>query len=142
MITHFLYQQGEWEGSGRVTFSASPEVLPFTTHWTISNLGGQRFRAVQKVTIADQHAQTNVFTVTERGSGEFQLFLENETLGVFSGEGISDEKQLAWEFTHHGSLEGMEVYDTTKDGEYAFRAEYSSDGEYSTIIHGTMTRVS
>jgi hypothetical protein len=138
--THFLFQEGEWKGTGRVTFSVSPEVLQFITKWTVTSLGNQRFRAVQKVEIPGQEMQTNVFTITKQPSGEFQLFLENEVIGVFSGEGVSDDKRVAWEFTHHGTLEGMEVYEKTSDNEYSFRAEYIGGDDYSTSIHGTISK--
>ena len=138
---HFLFQNGEWEGTGRVTFSASPTVLPFTTHWTVSDLGGRRFRAIQTVQIPDQQLQTNVFTITDLSPGEFQVFLENETLGVFSGEGIWDDVRVAWEFAHSGALEGIEIYEKTNETEYSFRAEYGTGDDYSTVIHGTLSKV-
>ena len=123
-----------------MTFSISPEVLQFTTTWSVTSLGDQRFRAVQRVEIPGQEAQTNVFTITKQPSGEFQLFLENEVIGVFSGEGVSDDKRVAWEFTHHGTLEGMEVYEKTADNEYSFRAEYIGGDECSTTIHGMISK--
>lgn len=118
----------------------SPEVLQFTTHWEVSLLGDQRFRAVQRVEIPGQEVQTNVFTITKQPSGDFQLFLENEVIGVFSGEGVSDEKQVAWEFTHYGALEGMEVYEKNSENEYAFHGEYTGGDDYSTSIHGTISK--
>lgn len=141
MNKHFLFQEGEWTGTGRATFSANSQVLPFTTSWVVTGLGGDRYRAVQKVDIVNQGIQTNVFTVTVHPSGEFDLFLENEVLGVFSGVGISDPQQLAWEFAHHGSLEGMEVYDKTNENEYTFRAEYAGAGDFGATVHGTISRV-
>jgi hypothetical protein len=118
----------------------SPEVLQFTTKWVVTLLGEHRFRAVQRVEIPGQESQTNVFTITKQPSGDFQLFLENEMIGVFSGDGVSDEGKVAWEFTHHGTLEGMEVYEKTADNEYAFRAEYIGGDECSTSIHGTIVK--
>ena len=141
MNKHFLFQEGKWAGTGRATFSASSQVLPFTTSWVVTGLGGDRYRAVQKVDIADQGVQTNVFTVTLHPSGDFDLFLENEVLGVFSGTGICDPEQVAWEFAHHGSLEGMEVYDKTADNEYSFRAEYVGADNCGATIHGMISRV-
>ena len=140
MTTHFLFHEGEWTGTGRVTFSISPEVLQFTTRWVVTSLADHRFRAVQRVEIPGQEIQTNVFTITPQPGGEFHLYLENEVIGVFSGEGVSDEKQVAWEFTHHGTLEGMEVYEKTSDTAYAFRAEYVGGDDCSTSIHGTISR--
>ena len=137
---HFLFSEGEWEGSGHVTFSASPEVIPFTTKWVVTDLGGRQFRAIQKVCIPDLDGQTNTLTVTDCGLGKFQVFLENETLGVFSGNGVWDEGHVAWEFAHSGALEGIEVYEKMSDDEYSFRAEYTSGGEYSTFIRGTLSR--
>lgn len=140
MTTHFLFHEGEWTGTGRVTFSVSPEVLQFTTKWVVTSLGEQRFRAVQRVEIPGQEVQTNVFTITQQPLGEFQLFLENEVIGIFSGEGVCDDEQVAWEFTHHGTLEGMEVYEKTADNEYDFHAEYIGGDDSSTSIHGTIAK--
>jgi hypothetical protein len=96
---------------------------------------------VQKVDIPDQNAQTNVFTITERTPGEFQVFLENDSLGVFSGDGVCDDHQIAWEFAHYGALEGLEVYEKTGEDEYSFRAEYTGGDEYTTVVHGVLTKV-
>ena len=141
MNKHFLFQEGKWAGTGRATFSASSQVLPFTTSWVITGLGEERYRAVQKVDIANQGVQTNVFTVTLHPSGDFDLFLENEVLGVFSGTGICDAEQLAWEFAHHGSLEGMESYKKTNEEEYSFCAEYVGADDLGATIHGTILKL-
>jgi hypothetical protein len=133
-MSHFLFEEGTWAGKGELTFSAGQEVIEFATTWDISSVGEQQFRAVQAVLIDGQDPMTNVFTVTRQPSGDFQLFLENKSLGMFSGQGISDDKQLAWEFTHYGALEGMEVYERSAKKEYKFRAEYlGGDGVYTSI---------
>jgi hypothetical protein len=100
-----------------------------------------RFRAVQHVEIIGQDSMVNVFTVTKQPQGDFQVFLENESLGIFSGNGVSDEKNIAWEFAHYGSLEGMEVYEFKKENEYVFRGEYLATNGDTTMIRGTLVRV-
>lgn len=137
MNNHFLFNEGEWVGKGAITFALSPDEIPFDIRWNISAIDAERYRAVQRVEMEDQDTMVNVFTVTQQPSGEFQLFLENEVLGVFSGEGICDMKKLAWEFSHPG-LEGMEVYEKNSDKGYSFLAEYLGNDGMPTTVKGEM----
>lgn len=138
---HFLFQEGTWEGTGRVSVSGRVDPLLFTTRWMVTGLGKDRFRAVQTVSLPDHATETNVFTVTKHPTGEFDLLLENEVLGIFSGQGVCDAGQLAWEFTHYGALEGLEVYNKGSETEYAFRAEYVGADDLATTVRGTLTKV-
>jgi len=138
---HFLFKEGEWVGEGHLAFSLVPDEVPFNISWSVAALDGERYRAVQKVEMEDQDTMVNVFTLTKQSSGEFVLFLENEVLGVFSGEGIRDDRLLAWEFAHYGVLEGLEVYEKKKDDEYRFHAEYLSNEGATTRVEGTLSQV-
>jgi hypothetical protein len=137
-MTHFLFQEGEWSGHGNVFFATNPEVLSFNTTWSVSSLDKRRFRAVQTVRVDDHDPMINTFTITKEPSGDFQVYLENESIGVFSGHGVSDERRVAWEFTHYGALEGMEVYEQTHDNVYDFHAEYLGEKGTCTTIRGTI----
>jgi len=138
---HFLFNEGTWTGEGKILFSLTPDEVPFQIHWDIAAIDPQRFRAVQRVEMVDQETMINVFTITRQQSGEFQLFLENEVLGVFSGEGVSDERKLAWEFAHYGVLEGLEVYERKSDQEYDFHAEYLGNDGLATTVEGSISPV-
>ncbi len=141
MTHHFLFHEGQWVGSGEVEVPLSSESIQFQTKWTVSPLDEQRFRAIQHVEIIGQESMVNTFTITKKLEGEFHVFLENESLGVFSGDGVSDENQLAWEFAHYGSLEGMEVYERTKEDAYSFRGEYLASNGDTTTIRGSMVKM-
>ena len=135
-MTHFLFQEGEWIGDGQVFFSTNPEVLCFNTTWSVSSLDKRRFRAVQTVRVDDREPMINVFTITKEPAGDFQVYLENDSIGVFSGRGVVDESTVAWEFAHYGSLEGMEIYEQAEEQGYNFHAEYLGEKGLSTTIRG------
>lgn len=138
MTTHFLFQEGVWEGSGEITIPLADGPLPLHVRWTISALDDDRFQAVQYVTVDGHEPMSNTFTVGKVAGGEFQLFLENENIGMFSGEGISDEHKIAWEFSHKGGLEGFEVYERKEKGSYIFKAKYLCGDGLSTVISGDL----
>ena len=142
MTMHFLFHDGFWEGSGQITVPLAVEPLPLVVNWTVTPLDGERFRAVQEVTVEGQDPMRNSFTVKRISEGEFQVFLENEVIGTFSGTGVADEKKVAWEFAHKGALEGMEIYELVKQGEYSFHAEYLGGDGFSTTISGTIAEKS
>lgn len=142
MSNHFLFSEGEWTGKGKIFFSLTPDEVPFQIHWDVVPIDLERFRAVQRVEMVDQETMINVFTITRQPSGEFQLFLENEVLGVFSGDGVSDERKLAWEFAHYGILEGVEVYEKKDDQQYNFHAEYLGNDGLATTVEGTISSAS
>ena len=139
MNNHFLFHEGTWTGEGKIFFSLTPDEVPFQIHWDIAAVDSQRFRAVQRVEMDDQDTMINVFTITSQPSGDFKLFLENEVLGVFSGEGVSDDRKLAWEFAHYGVLEGMEIYERKSEQEYGFHAEYLGNDGFATTVEGTIS---
>ena len=80
----------------------------------------------------------NTYVITPKTEGEFELLLENNELGVFSGIWVYDPSQIAWEFKHFGTLEGLEVYQKLSDNQYHFTAEYRGGDGYSTKIEGSM----
>lgn len=139
MSTHFLFQEGEWIGQGRICFTVNPEEIPFDIHWTVASIDKNRFRAVQRVEMEDQDPIINIFTITRQPAGQFQLYLENEILGVFSGDGLYDTC-VAWEFAHYGVLEGLEVYEKRNEDDYSFRAEYLGNDGTVTTVRGAMSK--
>jgi hypothetical protein len=139
-MSHFLTQPGEWTGSGLITFSKLQNKLPFDVLWSISKLDENRTRATQKIVLEKEDPTTNVYIVTPKNDGDFEILLENEDLGIFSGKGVSDLKQIAWEFAHFGSLEGLEVYRKESDERYEFTAEYTGGDGDATKIEGTLQK--
>lgn len=141
MRTHFLFKEGTWEGSGHITLPMTDDPFPLTVRWTISPLDEERFRAVQRVEVENHDPMVNTFTVIKPSEGDFQLFLENESIGMFAGDGVSDDTKLAWEFSHKGALEGFEVYELKGDDQYSFRAEYLGGDGFATVVSGNLVAV-
>jgi hypothetical protein len=140
LTKHFLFQPGIWQGSGQITIPLSETPFPLVVSWTVTSLGDGRFRAVQRVEVEDHDPMVNTFTVGSAAEGEFQIYLENETIGMFSGSGVSDNHRLAWEFTHKNLLEGYEVYERTDGDKYSFRAEYLGGEGFATVVSGTIMK--
>ena len=140
MTVHFLFKEGLWEGSGEITIPLSEKPYPLIVRWDITPLSDGRFRAVQRVEVESHDPMVNTFTVGSSAEGEFQIFLENETIGMFSGTGVTDHDKVAWEFTHEGMLEGYEVYERKTEDEYSFRAEYLGGEGFATVVSGTIMK--
>lgn len=136
---HFLFTAGSWKGTGSVMFSHSPEVLTFTTKWTISG-NDRHFDARQEVVIEDLMPMVNSYVIDVPIHEKFTLNLTNEVVGTFSGHGVFNERKIAWEFTHPGLFDGFEVYERVSDTEYLFHAEYTGGDGYINKIYGSMKK--
>ncbi len=136
MSTHFLFQPGEWLGTGQVSFSMSPDVLHFRTKWVVREGENSSFQCTQIVEIVGGDRIVNDFAIKPQDSSAFEIVLENELLGTFSGTGVIEERTIAWEFREKGAFEGYEVYRRTDDTEYTMHAEYLSSDQMRTMIRG------
>ena len=136
MSTHFLFQPGEWLGTGQVSFSMSPDVLHFRTKWVVTQTENTHFHCTQIVEIVGGDRIVNDFLIKPRTSDTFEIVLENELLGTFSGTGVIEDRTIAWEFREKGAFEGYEVYRRTEDLEYTMHAEYLSSDQMRTMIRG------
>jgi hypothetical protein len=135
MPAQFLFEPGVWLGAGQVTFSISPDLLYYRTKWSIVEGQLGRLQCTQTVEIVGGDQMINVFSVIRKDQNSFDITLENELLGIFSGQGVLEKELIAWEFREPGKLEGYEVYERTSEEEYSMRAEYisSSDGARTKI---------
>jgi hypothetical protein len=136
MNSHFIFAPGEWLGTGQVTFTMSPDLLYFRTKWSCFQPDEESFVCTQRVEIIGGDTMINVFTVKKKNPTSFDIVLQNETLGVFSGTGVIEENLVAWEFRSVGTFEGYEVYEKQHDEEYAMHAEYLSGDGARTRISG------
>jgi hypothetical protein len=140
MLNHqFIFTPGRWVGSGKISFSASPEHIRFHTSWVIEEANDMGIKALQHVEMigADQVVNNHV-RIYDAKANKFKIELENELFGMVFGTGIVDEKTIAWEF-HSASgntVEGFEVYELQENGDYMLHAEYSSQDLFRTIIEG------
>ncbi len=144
IFSHFLFVPGTWQGSGTISFSMSPDVLRFTTSWTISQVSESVFQAVQVVDIIDSHTMKNVFTIGYTvGSSDFTVILDNDVIGSHQGKGIYDDTKITWEFRHPGLLEGIETYEKVleqgnENALYRFHSEYNGGDGFMTVIQGNL----
>jgi len=137
MDPHFLFSEGRWLGAGQVTFSISPDLLYFRTCWDVSEKGANKlFQCIQRVEIVGGDQMMNLFTVSNIEDQAFDISLQNEILGTFTGTGVIEKDLVAWEFREPGQLEGYEVYEQSALDEYSMHAEYISSDGARTMIRG------
>ncbi len=134
----FLFSSGTWIGEGKISFTASPEVLSFFTKWT--SKPGERdgdVRCTQQVEMSgvDDHV-VNQFRFFDIRQNSFSVELSNELVGIVRGKGVISEKEIAWEFRGHPSFEGFEVYRLKDNGDWTVHAEFASPDQFRTIIEG------
>ncbi len=138
----FIFTPGKWIGEGKISFSASPEILRFYTRWDISEAVKEGVlheitckQVVEMQGAAEEHIH-NLFTVSQVDDKSFVLELENELIGVIQGTGVMNQKKIAWEFRGHPTFEGFEVYELQDNGDYLFHAEYVSPDQFRSVIDG------
>ncbi len=135
----FIFQPGHWLGEGKIKLSMMDESLSFYTRWKIpeSDKGGN-LECVQEIQVAGlSDLMLNEFVFSDISSGNFNIELENQSLGRVIGSGIKSEEVIAWEFRmpEHG-FEGFEFYERTQEDEYVMHAEYATNDDFRTVIHG------
>ena len=138
MSKHFLFAPGNWLGTGQVSFSISPELLYYRTKWSSVRPDEDTLQCTQTVEIIGGDSMVNIFTIRPLNKNSFDIVLQNEILGVFSGTGVIEEHLVAWEFRNKGSFEGYEVYEKVHPDEYAMHAEYLSGDGARTRISGKL----
>lgn len=136
----FIFSPGIWVGEGKITFSASSEVINFFTRWETSSKESEMF-STQQVQMQDiEDKVINYFRFFDIAKTSFSVELENDLVGSVIGKGIISANELAWEFRGHASFEGFEVYCLKKEGDYSVHAEFSSPEQFRTIIEGRVWR--
>ena len=136
MSKHFLFEPGNWLGTGQVTFSFSPDLLYFRTKWSTAQPDDATYQCTQTVEIIGGDRMVNIFVIRLTAENAFDIILQNELLGVFNGTGVVEPNLVAWEFRHPGTLEGFEVYERLQEQEYAMHAEYLASDGSRTMIRG------
>ena len=137
----FILHPGRWVGEGTVSFSASPDQLFFVTTWNVKPADEEGIQCEQEVKMEGaEEASINHFLIGNLTKTAFDISLENEAMGQVEGAGVIDERTIAWEFQGKVAVQGYEVYERHKDGEYSFHAEYSSPDHLRTIIDGRIRK--
>lgn len=148
MLSHqFIFSPGEWLGQGKVSFSASPEILKFYTKWIISPIVNGQILCTQQVEkVGIDEPITNAYCISHIEESSFKIALENNVVGLVHGVGAISPTTIAWEFhdrvAFNGSegFEGTEIYLLKPNGEYTLYAEYFIDKEIRTFIDGRIWR--
>jgi hypothetical protein len=133
----FIFQEGIWIGEGKVSFSTSPEHIHFYTKWVIKKNEKNEIHCQQQVEMrGGGDSVFNNFTFSDIKDTSFAVVLENDILGQALGQGVIDERSIAWEFRQHSDFEGFEVYELQENGDFLLHAEYISTDQHRTTIDG------
>lgn len=138
----FIFSSGLWVGEGKITFTASPEVLTFFTRWETKD-GIREHEMISHQQVEMQGVDDKVlnrfrfFDINPKGFG---VELENDLVGCVRGKGVIAAKEVAWEFRGHKNFEGFEVYRLKDNGDYVVHAEFASPDQFRTIIDGRIWR--
>lgn len=139
----FIFHPGTWLGQGTLSFSYSPEQIPFYAKWIIDSPVEGVIRALQQVVKqGEKEPILNTFLFSPLDDKTFSVVLNTELIGSVRGEGKIEHHIIAWEFQRsviaEGTeiFEGFEVYELQDSGEYRFHAEYSSTEQFRTIVDG------
>ena len=139
--THpFIFKPGNWLGEGTITLSMLADKLSFFTRWSIPppDKGG-RIESVQEIQISGfSDVMLNQFSFYEIASKNFTIELENQSLGKVVGQGLVNSEVVGWEFRlPQLGFEGFEFYELTSDqNTYHMHAEYATNDDQRTVIHG------
>lgn len=143
----FIFSPGVWIGEGFLTFKGSSEKIKFYTKWTIkvallpevSLTTTATMECCQQVELQGIPEQmTNYLTFSHLSESGFAVCLENQLFGKISGKGIQDNVMIAWEFHDQPPCDGFETYTLQPNGDYFFKAEYSTPGQHRTYIEGRL----
>lgn len=134
----FIFDSGIWLGKGTISLINSTSYIDFFTKWEITEKKEGVYEAIQIVEIMEEEHLINRYLFNEISPQIFHLTLENELIGKINGTGFYNEQVIKWEFKERESLDGHELYELQKSGEYRFNAEFGSEANYGTVIKGTI----
>ncbi len=126
-----------------MTLSTGDESLPFYTRWKVPKDNNGRIESVQEIQISGlsdvMHNQFAFYAIKRK---KFSIELENQSLGKVVGEGIVNDKFIGWEFRlDHLGFEGFEFYEKSENLDtYLMHAEYATNDDFRTVIHGKIWR--
>jgi hypothetical protein len=137
----FLLQPHGWLGEGRIKLNMVDEELFFFTRWVVNprNESGE-IECLQEIQVKGMSdIMHNQFMIKNLSPGTFLIELENQALGKVQGDGVINDKVIAWEFRIKDlGFEGFEFYEKQPDNSYLMRAEYATSDQFRTIISGKL----
>jgi hypothetical protein len=137
----FILKPGFWAGEGKIILSMVEEFLPFHTTWHISpkdNSG--KIQCVQDIQIQGfSEMMRNDLLFSDFTGNHFCIEMQNPNIGHIIGQGVVDDKIIAWEFRENDlHFEGFESYKQLDDGSYQMHGEYISADQFRTQIEGAL----
>lgn len=135
----FLFKPGIWLGEGTIQLNLSREPLSFHTRWEVADQKGKNTPCTQVVEVGGlSEKMHNTFQIEIEEGGALKVHLANETIGEVMGQGVFDERLIAWEYgrSNSGDFEGYEVFEAQEDGSYKFHSEFMSQDQLRSNIAG------
>lgn len=140
MFQHsFITSPGSWVGEGKIVLNMVEEDLIFYTVWNIldKDFSGM-VTSVQNIQIQGlSEGIQNEMRFFDFSKERFSIEMQNQNIGKILGQGIFDEKMIAWEFRGNDmKFEGYESYCLQDDGTYKLKGEYISSDQFRTQVEG------
>ncbi|MCK4934971.1 MAG: hypothetical protein KAR79_05230 [Simkaniaceae bacterium] len=135
----FIFKPGVWLGEGKIKLSMVQEKLSFHTKWKIMPQDDTGYiECLQEIHISGiSDVMINQFILYDILQKDFCIELENQTMGKVVGKGLLNPQRIAWEFRlGHLGFEGFECYELQEDETYLMHAEYATNDDFRTEIHG------
>ena len=90
-----------------------------------------------------RHHDQPVFVLRFSLPANFSIDLENQALGKITGNGLINDKVIAWEFRVEDiGFDGFEFYEEQPDNSYLMHAEYATSDQFRTLIQGKVWQAS
>lgn len=118
--------------------------LPFSMRWSVSPSNEETIRFSQVVEVDSlEEPLFNHFSLSSLNQNKFTIALENNLVGQVVGQGLFDEKMIAWEFRKaEEGFEGYEIYELQPSGSYKMRAEFMGGDDIRTFVSGIISPIS
>lgn len=137
MFKHsFIFSPGTWTGEGKIILNMVEEELFFGTKWAVQNTDfAGKVNCAQEIQIQGiGELMHNELSFYDFQTKTFLVDMENQNVGRIVGNGVFDEKMIAWEFRNNSNFEGYETYSLQDDGSYLMKGEYITTDQFRTQI--------
>ena len=142
MFNHtFILSPGTWRGEGKILLNMVEEELIFNTNWAVLNKDfAGKVTCAQDIQIHGlSENMRNELTFYDFQEKTFAVDMENQNVGHIVGQGVYDDKTIAWEFRNNDmNFEGFETYDLQSDGSYLMKGEYVTSDQFRTLIEARL----
>lgn len=138
MFNHsFIFSPGIWCGEGKILLNMVEEELIFNTQWSVQNKDfAGKVVCAQEIQIQGlSENMRNELSFYDFQKEAFVVDMENQNVGRIVGQGVCNDKMIAWEFRNNDmNFEGYETYNLQPDGSYQMKGEYVTSDQFRTQI--------